>query len=234
MDAVREPLLITRHDNHLIESLWTRQTQGTAAALAQTAGGFLTVALAATPEAQTHRLTLLNQPFRIADIVWVEFEVACAATLEAEVRVAFGLCAAVNNVAPSIAEGIYYHQVAAGELLINSTDGTTTQTNVTTGETLGVTFRRCRLNFRDQAWLNDARDGGSVGGVDAIGASVEQLRIGYNQLKPVARGTRFGLGAGTGPFNAFFQIHKTGGVHVTAAYFRNFTIATRNVPFAAV
>ncbi len=235
MDAVREPQLITRHDNFLIQSLWTRQVQGTpAATVDQTAGGFLTIALAAADEAQTHRVTLLDQPFRIADLISVEFEVACAAALPATVRVAFGLCETVNNDATAIAEGIWFSQVSDGALLVSSTDGTTVVANVTTGETLGTTFRRCRLNFRDQAWLNDARDGGSVGGVDAIGVSVEQLRQGYNQLRPVARGTRFGLGAGTGPFHPFFQIHKTGGVHVTAAYFRNFRVTTRNVPFAAV
>jgi hypothetical protein len=236
MDASREALVTVRHDSQMIQSLWTRTVTGGPAALAQSASGFLTIALAAANEAQAHRLHLATQPFRPQDLVWMEFEVALAAVVAAEVTVAFGLAQTNNDDFAAINGGVWFRKTAAGLVLIDARDsvGTNAVAGAVTGQDLGTTFRRFRLNFREGVRLGDPRFGGSVGGRSMIQASIETLRGTYNQLQPVARGAQLDLGAQVESLAPFVQIVKTGGVAVTAMYLRNFKLAYRNVPFAAV
>ncbi len=240
MDAVRDQIII-RHDSHLIESLWTRTTTGTPDALLQSPMGYVTLALNNTlpvdpldpREAQAHRLTLGIRPFRVADLIWVEFEMASVENIVAGVTFAFGLARTNNDDVDAIDEGIWWKRTLANQFIDNR-DGVVNLLNVPADEQVHERFKRFRFGFRDNVWLGDPRDGGSRGGMAAIDAAQEIERVPYNQLRPVARGTRFSLAGATDTVAPFIQVTKVAGTVSTAAlHIRSFRAALRNVPFDA-
>ena len=240
MDAIRH-LSTLRHDSHLIESLWTRTTTGTPEALVQAAMGYVTLQLnnnlPADPldprEAQAHRLTLGTRPFRIVDLIWVEFEMASSENLEAGVTLAFGLARTNNDDVDAIDEGIWWKRTGAN-MFVDNRDGVVDLVDVPVAESVHEQFKRFRFNFRDGVWLGDPRDGGSRGASAAIVPEQEVDRGNYNQLRPAARGTRFTLGGATDTVAPFIQVTKVADVMSSAAlHIRSFRAALRNVPFDA-
>jgi hypothetical protein len=232
MEAIRSAQRVYEFNSHLLAAQMTRQITGTPAALAHTAPGYLTLALAAINEAEAHRLILVPAVFRIADLVSVEFEVACTAALDAGTEVAFGLCATVNDDPDLIDQGIWFRVLDTNVVVAESDDNAGNDIDdVATGMAAGLAFRNYVINFRDGVWLGDPRVGGSVGGSGKIELAIENAQ---GLLSPVARGTQFRLDTAVGPLTPFIQITKGVAVTVGSVFIRHLRIRMRNQALAAV
>jgi hypothetical protein len=193
--------------------------------------GSLRLPLAATTEVECNRLHMGVTPYRIADLVWAKFVVACTADLGAASQVAFGLGKTLADDPDSLDEGVWFKAGGDHVVVMESDDGTTDVDDIATGITLGATFQLFYFDFRNGVWTNDPRGGGSYGGESAIQASVMNSTTG--KLRPVARGTRFTLGAAVGGLQPFAQIAKSSASDTGYLYVQEIEIAYKRSLYAA-
>jgi hypothetical protein len=232
MEAIRQAQRVDDLTSQAIAALFTRQITGTPAALAQTANGFVTLALAAAVEVQAHRLILLPNPYRLQDLVSINFEIACSANLPANTEVAFGLARTINDDPDLIDEGVWFKILDDNTVVGESDDNAGNDIDdVPLNVSAGVAFRNYSINFRDGVWLGDPRGGGSVGGRGKIELQVETAQ---GLLRTVAGGTQFRLDNAVGPVTPFIQITKAAANTLGAVYVRHITVRRRIPSFNAV
>lgn len=230
MDPLHNDVIVHRWSALDLYKLFTREITGTPAALALSSGGYVTLALEATVEAEAHRLILGAPAFALADIQYAKFRVACMADLPANTQISLGLAGTPTDDPDSIAEGVWAKVLADNAIVIESDDGTTDVDDAVTGMSLGLDFRNIVFNFRDGMWRNDIRSGGNEGGYKSIMASVENAN---GVLRPVARSTQFTLADASGPLQPFVQIVKTSSSDWAHLFVKEIEIGVRRVAAAA-
>jgi len=207
---------------------WLQQKTGTPGAIVGVDDG-LKIPLAATVEAEANRLYMGSRPYRVADLVFAKFVVACSATLPAGAGIAFGLAKTPADDPDANDEGVWFKVLAGNSVVVESDDGTTDVDDVDTALTLGLTFKVFHLNFRDGVWQGDPRSGGAVGGPSAIIASMDNAA---GNLVPVGRGSRLTLAAASGPLQPFCQITKGSQYSGQNLYVREIEIGYRRQSYA--
>jgi hypothetical protein len=232
MEAIRTAQRVYEWNSHLVAAQFTRQVTGTPAALAHTARGYNTLELAAADEAQAHRLILVPNVFRIADLVSAQFEIACTADLAAGTEIAFGLCNTVNDDPDLIDEGVWF-KIDDDNTVVGESDDNlgADEDDVVTGMTAGLAFRNYGINFRDGVWMGDPRGGGAVGGSGKIELQIENAQ---GLMRTVAPGTQFRLDRAAGPLTPFVQITKAGNDTLGSVHIRQIRIRMRDTTINAV
>ena len=79
--SIHNDVLIHRFTALDLYKMFTREVTGTPASLALSDGGYVTLGLAATVEAQAHRLQYGAPAFRVVDLDYAKFRFACSADL---------------------------------------------------------------------------------------------------------------------------------------------------------
>jgi hypothetical protein len=230
MQSVHNDVLVHRWGPMEIYKQFTRAITGTPQALALSSGGYVTLGLAATSEAEAHRLSYGAAAFRIADLQWAKFRIACDADLPSATQIAFGLAGSPQDDPDNTAEGVWFKILADNTVVVESDDGTTDQDDKTTGMSAGLTFRTYFLNFRDGMFKKDIRLGGNEGGYKAILASIENSN---GVLRDVARSTQFTLSAASGPLQPFVQIVKTSSTNWAHLFVQEIEVAVKRISYAA-
>lgn len=230
MNSVHNDVLIHRWGPMELYKQFTRGTTGTPQSLALSSGGYVTLGLAVTSEAEAHRLSYGAASFRIADLQWAKFRIACDANLPANTQIAVGLAGSPQDDPDNNAEGVWFKVLADNTIVMESDDGTTDQDDKSTGMSLGLTFRTLLLNFRDGMFRKDIRLGGNEGGYKAVLGSIENSN---GVLRDVARSTQFTLSAASGPLQPFVQIAKTSSADWAHLFVQEIEIAVKRISYAA-
>lgn len=194
--------------------------------------GALKIALNATSQAQANRACFGNDlPFRIADIKEIRFLVA-ADEFGALVEAAFGICDASPADDPdSTAEMLNWRIDADNAVSVECDDAVSNDTSVTTGQTLGATFKEFVLDLSSGVLQGDPRSGGATGARACILPSMTGAN---GKLARVARSSVLSMSGTTGRFQLFAQISKASGTGAGAIYVKEIEVVLKNLPYAHV
>jgi hypothetical protein len=228
--ALNNDVIVHRFGALELYKEFTRSITNTPAALALTDGGYVTLALAVTNEAEAHRLSYGAGAFRVEDLQWAKFRLAVDANLPANTQVAFGLAGSPQDDPDNNANGVWFKILADNTVVVESDDGVTDVDDVATPMTAGLTFRTYLLNFRDGMFRKDPRLGGNEGGYRAILPSIENAN---GVIREVARSTQFTLDGATATLQPFVQIAKTSSTDWAHLFVQEIEIAVKRVSYAA-
>lgn len=176
--------------------------------------GAMELALDATSEVQNATLyfgDVLN--LDIDDIIRVSFIAKLSsAALAAAVTGAFGLASASNATIASITAAALFRFAGgtANSLVLDSRDGTNSQSGIATGEVPGTVYRRYVLDFQTNV-KTQSPPSLSLGGKADIGYFIGDTN---GVLKRAARNTNFSMAAHTTGLQLFARIQKTTGTAV--------------------
>ncbi len=173
---------------------WRRKTTQTGGApTVQANAGFLDLALDNTNEVQVAKLYFGNDlSFDIDSLIKVRFWAKITASLNAAVSAALGLAIGENDTIGAIADVLLFRLIGNNNVVIDTKDGTNTQAQIATGQTLAATVKRFEIDFSqglaDVRFLMDTADGA---------------------LRRVAGKTTFNLSAYSAGLQPYFQIQKS-------------------------
>jgi hypothetical protein len=192
------------------------------------AGG-MKLLLDSTAEAQAACLYMgdvLGYP--IGKLVRVDFWASVSASLDSHINVAFGLSTARNNAPESASEFALFRCVGSNELLISTSDGTNTNSQVDSGQTIGTTCIKCSMDFG--AGLTSTAGSLATGGQSNVLFSAEQIAMSGSPnpaplLRRICQATRFNLSAYTGNLQPIAQVAKSSNAAVGYAVIYRVRIA---------
>lgn len=170
--------------------------------------GAMELTLQATAEVQNLCLYFGDVlPLDIDDIIRVSFIAKLSGTLNAAITGAFGLANARNDTLASITAAALFRFAggAANSLVLDSRDGTNSQSGIATGEVPGTAWRRYVLDFQSNV-KTQSPPSLSLGGKADIGYFIGDTN---GVLKRAARNTNFSMAAHTGGLQLFAQLQKT-------------------------
>lgn len=230
MDSLNNDVIVHRWSAMEIYKQFTREVTNSPAALALSSGGYVTLALAATSEAEAHRLIYGAPAFSVSNLVYAKFRIACSANLDANTLISVGLAGTPVDDADAIVNGVWAKVLADNTIVIESDDGTTDVDDAITNMSLGLDFRDIVFNFKDGTFKRDIRLGGNQGGYKAILPSIENAN---GVLRPVCRSTQFTLAAATVPLQPFVQIVKTSSTNWGHLFVKEIEIGVKRTSQAA-
>ncbi|MGV3605203.1 MAG: hypothetical protein ACO1RA_02265 [Planctomycetaceae bacterium] len=203
----KPPAVASRDGNPFCS--FTAQTSGTPT-VAAVSGGSMDLTLDATNEVQ---VACLYQgdilPFAIDDILKIEFIVKLSsAALNAAITGAIGLASARNSTLNSITNAALFRFAGgtSNSMVIDTRDGTNSQSGIATGQVPGTAYRRLVMDFAGGV-KTQAPPLLSKGGKAQVLFYMSDAN-GY--LKRVAQNTNFDMSALSGNLQLFAQIQKTG------------------------
>jgi hypothetical protein len=137
----------------------------------------------------------------------IRFSIICktVASLTATGSIAFGLGSARNDTITSITNCALFRLINDNNVVIRTTDGTTTKNSIATGLTLKDTWKRFEMNFAER---NTTVDPPSV----SLGRKSNIGFYGANDngsVRRVASGTRFDMTACTTGLQPMIQLQRT-------------------------
>jgi hypothetical protein len=191
---------------------WCRKVTGAAPPTVRTTSSGLELALTAANEVQVAVLYMGDiLPFDIDDLIAVEWLAKLSASpIAASVSGVLGVASAQNDTLDNVAEHAWFRFEGTNALLAETDDGTTDLDDKATGETLGTSFKRLRMDFAQGVHSQDPPSL-SKGGK----AHIHFLTANANgSLRRVAAGTRFDASAYGGGLQLIAQIQKTVGTAV--------------------
>jgi hypothetical protein len=174
-------------------------------------GGGLRFTFAATSEVENLCLYFGDVlAFDIDELI--RFSIICktVAALTAANSIAFGLGSARNDTITSITNCALFRLINDNNVVIRTTDGTTTKNSIATGLTLKDTWKRFDMNFAER---NTTVDPPSV----SLGRKSNIGFYGANDngsVRRVASGTRFDMTACTTGLQPILQFQKTADTNV--------------------
>jgi hypothetical protein len=139
--------------------------------------------------------------FPLAKLLYVEFNARLSVpigTTAATSQWAFGLASARNDAITSITNRLLWRGMGSTSVVVNTSDGTTTKTDVATSQILDTTWRRFGISFREAGsagarfYMDDAR----------------------GNFKRVAEATTFDVSAYTGAYQFYAQVQKVANTDV--------------------
>lgn len=148
-------------------------------------------------------------PFAIDDILKIEFIVKLSsAALNAAITGAIGLASARNSTLNSITNAALFRFAGgtSNSMVIDTRDGTNSQSGIATGQVPGTAYRRLVMDFAGGV-KTQAPPLLSKGGKAQVLFYMSDAN-GY--LKRVAQNTNFDMSALSGNLQLFAQIQKTG------------------------
>lgn len=151
--------------------------------------------------------------FDIDEIVKAWFIVKSVASLTAANTLSFGLASARNDAIASISACALFQLSGSNAVVLRTTDGTTTKNAISTGLTLGTTWKRFEINFASRGTTLEPP---SV----SLGRKSNIEFYGANDLgssRRVASGTRFDMSAYSVGLQPFVQLQKTASANTDTA-----------------
>jgi hypothetical protein len=175
--------------------------------------GQVDLSLIATNEVESARLSFGDQlPYPISNILSMSFWAKLTASLPASVTVAMGLASAGNAAQTSIAARTLFRCVGSNSVVINTTDGVLTNSDIATGETLVNAFKKFTINFSEGTVTVGppaSQVGGQGGKRDVLFALEGNQGPVTSVLRRVAKRTLFDMGNYGAGLQPYFQIQKT-------------------------
>lgn len=176
-------------------------------------GGTMDLALEATNEVQNICLYFGDiLAYKVEDLIRAEFIMKLTAAFPAACSLAFGMAAARNDALASVAAKAWF-RIAGGSqaVLLDSLDGTITNTGIATGQTLTTTLKRFAIDFTGVQTRQVPQS--SIGNRANVTFHMDDSR---GLLRRVGDGTLFDIsnyatGSGLQPF---FQLQKTAATSV--------------------
>jgi len=200
------PLVTDKTQGPYVRKITSSSTNATAtykSAVANAIGVF-DLSLSADSEVQNVCIyngdTLSFDPTKLAYIEFIARISTALGTTANTTQLAFGLAGARNDTVNSITELLAFRALASSSVVIRTTDGTTTKSDIATSETLSTTFKRFGISFREGGRSN-----------------VYFYMDGSRGFKRVAETTTFDLSAlasGTKNLQFFAQIQKAANTDV--------------------
>lgn len=180
---------------------WRKKLTGAGPPTVGSNGGFMDLALEATNEAQVACLYFGNDlSFDIDNLLAIRFWAKVTASLNAACSLAMGLAVAQNDTIGSIAQCLLFRAIGNNNIVIDTKDGTHTNAQIATGQTLVATTKKFEINFAkglsDVRFFMDNADG---------------------NLRQVAPKTTFDLSAYAAGLQPYFQMQKSAATAVGTA-----------------
>lgn len=149
-------------------------------------------------------------PFKITDLIRVEFLASCIAALDSATSLAFGLASARNDAIDSLAAHASFRCIGDNNVVVETDDGTNDNDDVATGLTLGATPKRFAIDFATGIFTKDppSLSVGRTGDVQFSGGNAN------GSLRRVASGTRFDMSNYTSGLQVYAQLQKTADTNV--------------------
>ena len=217
-DFLGNPLIpvAASNDGGLWNSL-TVETVGTPTVAV--AAGKAKLALDNTDEAQTAVLYWGDVlALDIDQLNSVDIYARVGATIGATEDVMFGVAAAHNAAADSVADAAWFRADGSDSILAQTDDGTN-DLSAATGLSISTTLRRYRIDFATGIKSNV--------GIASVGGKASVLFSGENAndlLRPVARSTQFDMSNYAGGFQLYARVDKSGGTGVPYLEIERFVV----------
>lgn len=169
------------------------------------AGGGVRLLLDDTSEVQNLCLYMNDiLAFDIDEIIRMWAIVKTVASLDSASQLAFGLASERNDAIDSIAEAALFRCIGNNNVVVESDDGMNNNDDVSTGLTLGTTWKRFEINFKERTkTVSPPATPNKKSDISFYGAND------YGSLRRVASGTNFDMSNYSGGLQLFAQLQKT-------------------------
>ena len=168
--------------------------------------------LAATNEIESARVSMGDQlAYPIGQLKEMSFWAKVTASLNAAITVSMGLASAGNAAPGSISARMFFSLNGSNSLVINTSDGTLTNTNIAVNDVLVNSWKKFTINLAEGTVTigPPASMVGGQGGQRDVLFAVENSDFNQSVLRRVAPRTLFDTGNYSGGLQPYFQIQKT-------------------------
>ena len=190
---------------------WATTLVGSATAALN--AGQVDLSLIATNEVESARMSFGDQlSYPIDQIVEMRIWAKITASLNAAITACFGLASAGNAAQTSIAQRALFRLVGNNSVVINTSDGTLTNTDIAANDTLVNAWKLFTINFKEgkaTAGPPISQVGGQGGKSDILFAMDNTAAPSSAGLRRVAQRTLFSMANYGGGLQPYFQIQKT-------------------------